>query len=159
MEVADRKIGLFCPVCDQVLRAVGRAVIDHQPFEVAEGLRTEAVEYPIDRVPAIIGRREYREDRHRMVSNRSSYRRQALRSRPRCFSSNDTSGANSATSFCRKAGVSGGRSIFLALSLTRMFMETCVSPTRCLNSRTALISQRGMAAFSPVSYTHLRAHE
>ena len=59
LDIANREIGTLDPILDQLPRVVGRPIIDHKPFEIAQRLRAKTVEHPMQRVRTIVGRSEH----------------------------------------------------------------------------------------------------
>ena len=62
-QIAHGKLGGFDPAFDHLRGAVRRAVVDHNPFEIAQRLCRQTVEAAVQRMGAVVGRRENRKQR------------------------------------------------------------------------------------------------
>jgi hypothetical protein len=61
LEIANRKVGRFHPIGDQLRSAVGRAIVNDDPFEIAQRLCAQTFVHAMERVRPLIGRSEHRE--------------------------------------------------------------------------------------------------
>lgn len=61
LEIANRKVGRFHPIGNQLCGAVGRAVVNDDPFEITERLCAQAIVHAMKRVCPIVGRGEHGE--------------------------------------------------------------------------------------------------
>src|SRR5262245_12902715 len=70
-KIAGWKISSFDPIGDQLRSAIVRTVVDHDPFEITQCLRAQAVVYSTKRVRPIVGGGEHGEQNgmgHRLVA-------------------------------------------------------------------------------------------